>query len=259
MLRHSRIDNHSLFFQAQCNMIKSHPKPPNICEDGMRKGQFSGELNELKADNSLYHMKQYGCMCWNLNSEEQISKCFRRVGVERYDQAIKWVHALPYGRNSDRANYRLIFSELKGSCSTKHAALAALAKENGFPVRLKVAICKLDTYLEPKVAPLLDRLGISFFPEAHCYLQTNELQIDVTFPDQSATLKAEILEAHTILPEEIGDYKVKIHQNYLRKWFYRENLDQRFSFDEIWQLREEWISSLSKRTTNYSQFSRRGC
>ncbi|MFC2049163.1 hypothetical protein ACFLR2_00615 [Chlamydiota bacterium] len=183
---------------------------------------------------------------WSLKASGPVSTAFRAKGIDDLGHALRWVHSLPYGRNSNRENYMLIFSELRGTCSTKHAALAALALENGFPIKLQMTICKLDTKLDPKVLPLLDRLGVSFFPEAHCYLEYEDQQIDITFPDQAPTLKVETLEVHTIRPEDIGDHKLPIHQEYLKKWLHAKNLDQRFSFEEVWQLREEWIHSLNQ-------------
>jgi hypothetical protein len=182
---------------------------------------------------------------WPFNASGPVSNALRAMGIENFGQALEWVHSLPYKRNSDRANYILIFSELKGTCSTKHAALAALGLENGFPIKLQMAICKLDTKLEPKVLPLLNKLKCDFFPEAHCFLQYEDQQIDITFPDQSPHLRMEILELHTIKSEDIGDYKLSIHQEYLKKWLHIKGLDYKFSFEEIWQMREKWIHLLS--------------
>ena len=126
-----------------------------------------------------------------------VSAAFRQQGINNFSEGLKWTHSLPYGRNSDRANYMLIFQELVGTCSTKHAPLAALANENGIQIKLQMAICKLDVNLEPKASSLLEMMEIDFFPEAHCYLQYEDQNIDITFPNQSPTLKIEIIEAQT--------------------------------------------------------------
>jgi len=174
-----------------------------------------------------------------------VSGAFRKHGVNLLSGALEWAHQLPYGRNSDRADYMLIFSEGCGTCSTKHAVLAALCRENGIEAQLQVAICKLDTELDPNVASFLDGLGISFFPEAHCYLRYADRDIDVTFPDQPSTLKAKVLQSFPIGPEQIGQHKLTLHYEYLAHWLVEQKLDKRFTFDEVWRLREEWIASLS--------------
>ena len=106
-------------------------------------------------------------------------------------------------------------------------------------------ICRLDIQRIPRISNFLDKLSVDFFPEAHCYLQYAGQNIDVTFPDQPTVLKAEVLHTYPIQPEQIGSYKWSLHQKYLHCWFEEQKLDQRFTFDEVWQLREEWIASLS--------------
>lgn len=169
---------------------------------------------------------------WTFRSCGAVTQAFYEKGIENFDQALKWVHRLPYGRNSNRSHYHLIFSELRGTCSTKHAALAALALENAFPIQLKMAICKIEV-------PWLS----CYFPEAHCYLQYQNQTIDVTFPLDPPTLKYELLEVRTITPDDIAERKNAIHQDYLRKWVEGRG----FTFEEVWQKREAWIiQSLAK-------------
>lgn len=174
-----------------------------------------------------------------------VSAAFQRKRVDSFAEALEWTHQLRYARNSRRGDYMLIFSEERGTCSTKHAALATLCRENGVEVQLQVAICKLDVELDSSVTGFLDALGAEFFPEAHCYLRYASNDIDVSFPEQSPTLKAKVLEHRTIEPEQIGDHKLAIHHEYLRRWLVETALDKRFTFDEVWRLREEWIARLS--------------
>lgn len=169
-----------------------------------------------------------------------VSKEFRAKNIHAFSDALKWVHVLPYGRNSDRADYMRIFSENCGTCSTKHAALAALCKENNIDAELKLGICRLDS----NVAPFLKKLGVDYFPEAHCYLKYQGQDFDVTFPEQSSVLKEKILVDYSIEPNEIGINKVKLHHEYICRWMKEYELDVKFSFDQVWKLREEWIASL---------------
>ncbi len=157
-----------------------------------------------------------------ISADGPVSLAFRKLGIHNFEEGVKWVHALPYGRNSDRANYMLIFSERRGTCSTKHAALAKLGQENGFAVKLWLSIC------------------VHHIPEAHCYLEVEGRMIDVTFPNQSRDLKMEIIKSYTIQPEDIGARKLNIHQTFLRGWA----KDKGMAFEEMWKAREEWISSL---------------
>jgi len=190
-------------------------------------------------------MPFYPVTTFPIESNGPISRAFRHQGINSFLKAVEWTHKLPYGRNSDRKNTMQMFDEGRGTCSTKHALLAALCSENGVQTELMLAICKLNRQLEPKVASLLDQLGVDFFPEAHCYLRYEGHDIDITFPDQPPILKAEVLQTHTIHPEQIGDHKMALHKDYLRNWLRDQQPKSRFSFEEVWRLREDWIRSLS--------------
>lgn len=171
-----------------------------------------------------------------------VSQAFLKQGAFTFLKALKWVHELPYGRNSNRGDFLLIFKEFKGACSTKHAALAALCKENQQRAQLMLALCKLNTDLDPKVSSFLDSLGVDYFPEAHTYLHYQGLDLDVTFKDQPPYLKVEVLKSIFLEPSQIGDYKVHLHQQYVQSWMKEKKLQ--LSFDQLWKLREEWIFSL---------------
>lgn len=173
-----------------------------------------------------------------------VTESYRGQNVHTLAEAINWTHRLRYRRNSRRDDYLLIFTEKQGTCSTKHAALAALCRENDIDGQLMLAICKLTTQLDPRATEFLRTLNVDYFPEAHCYLRYREDDIDVTFPRQSTALKVEILQQHRIEPEQIGDHKVALHHAYLQHWMAAQGIDQRFSFDEIWAMREAWITSL---------------
>lgn len=192
-----------------------------------------------------FHFLKHDDLDWVIKEDAgPISKEFYRKNLCKFSDALEWVHALPYGRNSNRENYTLIFSENRGTCSTKHAALAALCKENHVDAELKMAICQLDTQLDSNVAPFLKVLDIDYFPEAHCYLKYGKQGVDVTFPDQKPVLKAKILVDYSISPHEIGIKKTMLHHEYIRQWIKENRIDEHFSFDQVWKWREEWIASL---------------
>ena len=79
------------------------------------------------------------------------------------------MHSLPYGRNSDRSDWRLILKEGRGTCSTKHALLADLARENLRHVVPVLGVYDVDEGNTPGIGTVLERHGIPCVPEAHCY------------------------------------------------------------------------------------------
>src|SRR5580692_6589030 len=86
-----------------------------------------------------------------LRTATPISDGFRQVGCNSYRSAARYLCELPYGRNSDRSDFRLVLPEGRGTCSTKHALLAALAIEQHLPVSLVIGIYDMTEENTPGV------------------------------------------------------------------------------------------------------------
>src|SRR5262245_37335349 len=87
------------------------------------------------------------------------SEAFLRAGCKTYRSAARTLHALPYGRNSDREDFRLVLIEQRGTCSTKHALLAALALEQQLDVALTIGIYDMSERNTPGVGRVLAAHG----------------------------------------------------------------------------------------------------
>lgn len=53
---------------------------------------------------------------------------FEAAGIHDFAAAARHVLTLPYGRITDRNKLRLVLEESRGTCTTKHALLAVLAR-----------------------------------------------------------------------------------------------------------------------------------
>ena len=169
---------------------------------------------------------------------------FRALGVEDFRVAAGYVRDLPYGRNADRSDWGLVLAEGRGTCSTKHALLAALAREHGADdVELRLGVYLMDGTNTPAVAGVLDGGGLAGLPEAHCYLAYRGERVDVTGAGSSAV--PGFLREETIEPGQIGAYKVQEHREFLRAWASERGLDA----ERVWRVREECIGALSARET----------
>jgi hypothetical protein len=167
------------------------------------------------------------------------------LGLEDYRAAARFVHQLPYGRNADRANFRLLLPERRGTCSTKHALLAALAIEQRLAIRLTLGIYEMRERNTPGIGAVLEKHGLTSVPEAHCYLIYNGTRIDVTRAAVSPTEPvAHFLHEETIAPEQIGEYKIAMHRAWMREWVARQMPHR--NWEEIWRIREECIAALSE-------------
>ena len=164
--------------------------------------------------------------------------------ISTYWDAISYVHRLKYGRNQDRANYRFVLEEEKGTCSTKHALLAALSQELEVPLKLTMGIFLMNEQNTPGIGQVLDKYNLTEIPEAHCYLKYDKKTLDITFPN---SVKFEciypIAQEIVIRPEQIGPPKIKFHQQFMLKWL--KSIPY-LDFQTAWQAREECIAILAK-------------
>ncbi len=174
------------------------------------------------------------------------SAAFRRMGCTSYRTAARYVHELPYGRNSDRADYRLVLTEERGTCSTKHALLAAVAREQNLPVSLTVGIYDMAEANTPGVGRVLRAHGLESVPEAHCYLTTSGHRIDLTRSGVNPrTAIARLHGEWTLDPEQIGAHKIELHHLALQEWL-RERPELSLTFEELWSVREACIRALGE-------------
>jgi hypothetical protein len=176
-----------------------------------------------------------------------ITASFLARSIGDFQAAARYLHSLPYGRNTNRATYRLVLDEERGTCSTKHALLAELAREQQLPVALTLGIYAMHKRNTPGVGPVLEEYDLSFIPEAHCYLTYAKARIDITRSGvESGEPITQFLHEETITPAQIGEYKVGLHQKFLRTWLVNEKGAIGRTFEEIWKIREECIAALTQ-------------
>ena len=163
-----------------------------------------------------------------------------------FEELIEKVKNIPYGRNSNRTDFSLVISENKGTCSSKHAFLKNFAVKNNIAnVKLFIGIFNMNESNTPKIFPLLTRNNLNFIPEAHCYLKINETPLDVTTSESFYDkIKEDIVEEVSIEPNQVADFKVEYHQNFLKNWIIENQIP--FTFEEIWNIREKCIQKLSE-------------
>jgi hypothetical protein len=171
-----------------------------------------------------------------------VGREFVALGISSYREATRHVRSLPYGRNSDRSDWRLVLSEARGTCSTKHALLADLANENGRHVALVLGIYEMDELNTPGVGTVLKRHGIPRVPEAHCYLAHEGARVDLTGEGRGVERIESFVHEEEIEPRQIGEYKVQAHREFVRRWAAERGLDPGY----VWRVREECIAALEE-------------
>lgn len=176
-----------------------------------------------------------------------VSAAFLGLRIDDFRRAAQYVRNLPYGRNAATSDILAVLNERKGTCSTKHALLKALAGEQGLPIRLMLGIYEMDARNTPGIGHVLEEHHLPCIPEAHCYLVHQERRIDVTrnLDDREFEPIATFLIEEEITTEQIGEYKRRRHQAFMRQWLHRRALLD-FDFDQLWRIREQCIAALSR-------------
>ena len=164
--------------------------------------------------------------------------------IMTFQETINLVKQIPYGRNSNRENFSLVISENKGTCSSKHAYLKDYADKNNIPnVKLFIGIYKMNEQ-NTKIGNILTENNIDYIPEAHCYLKIDGKTVDLTTNESDFNkIKSYLLEEIEIEPFQVADFKVDYHQKFIKDWLSESN--SKFTFDEIWEIREKCIQQLS--------------
>ena len=181
---------------------------------------------------------------FKLAKKKGLSKLCLDRGLRTYSQICEYVKQLPYGRNSNKNDLSLVLSEQKGTCSTKHAFLAKIAQENTFEnMSLFIGIYKMNNLNTSGIGNILQNHNLEYIPEAHNYLRCNDTILDFTSSKEFSFEEALIYEER-ILPEQISNYKVNLHQSFIKSWIVENTIP--YSFEKIWNIREQCILNLSQ-------------
>lgn len=180
-----------------------------------------------------------------LTNADELTTLVKTKQIHTWNELLTVVQQLPYGRNKNREDFSLVLKEQKGTCSSKHALLKKLADLNGIGgVKLVIGMYKMNKFNTPKIGNLLDGSGLEYIPEAHCYLEINNQRIDITATDSGIEqLMNDVLFETEIEPEQVNEFKVQFHRNYLKRWLYEQGIQM--SLETVWEIREKCINSLS--------------
>lgn len=190
---------------------------------------------------------------FDIKSNLPISKLFLERQIKTFGEACEFIKNLPYSRNENKDDLTTVFTDNCGTCSTKHALLRQLARENNANhIRLKLGIFKMTKDNTPEVSTTLQQHHLPYIPEAHNYLKIDEEIIDCTKPNSSKDdFIADLLIEIEIEPNQITNFKVSYHQSFLKNWLLN-NPNISLSLDDIWIIREKCIMDLSL-STNFKR------
>ena len=97
----------------------------------------------------------------------------------------------------------------------------------------------------PGVGRVLQKYGLSYIPEAHCYLRYQGERIDVTGVPPGGEPIERFLHEEVITVDQIGAYKNELHRIFLADWIRRTDEARGRGLEDVWSIREECIAALS--------------
>ena len=179
---------------------------------------------------------------FDIISTEICSQSFLKLGIKDFHSACSFVLNLPYERISDSTDFMLVLKEKKGTCSSKHSLLARLSEENNQPeIELIMGLFLMSPETHPVLYEFFKGKQYTVIPEAHCYLRYKSIRYDFTSSANSMSkIENKIIREQRIEPHQTGEWKVKIHQEYLGKWLNRHS-ELNITLEEIWKDREQCI------------------
>lgn len=180
-----------------------------------------------------------------INSTGPLSTQFLARNIRTFKEAALFIRQLPHGRNNDKSDLESVFLEGQGTCSTKHALLKQLAHESNFEgLRLIMGLFKMNGKNTPAISRTLKENKLDYIPEAHCYLKYRELILDYTKQNsKAADFIADLIEETEITSNQITDFKINYHKQYLMAWL--KTGEHNLTLNDLWTIREQCIRDLA--------------
>lgn len=173
--------------------------------------------------------------------KKNIGNQFLKHHIYTIKDAFFSIKNMPYGRNKKRDQYLDVFINQQGTCTTKHSLLVALAIETNIKMTLFSGIYYLTAKNTPEITSILTHYKLKEIPEAHCFIQYNDLYFDITTKNAAACL--DIVDIVQLDINAIYPKKDLFHKQFIEKWVQDQHINYRP--EDIWTIREECISALS--------------
>jgi hypothetical protein len=116
----------------------------------------------------------------HLSNAGIISAKFLSLGIKSFIQACQYVQEIPYGYNSNRDDLMILFKENKGTCTTKHAVIATLAKELNLSIEKSIGIYAMTEEMVTGTDEILKKFHLPYVPMIHCFLVCGEYRVDLS-------------------------------------------------------------------------------
>lgn len=175
-----------------------------------------------------------------------VSAEFLRIGIATFAEACRFAADLPYAYNSDRDDLLILFKERMGTCTTKHAVIATLARELDLPVCKQVGIYAMTEALVTGTQAILVRYGLPYLPMVHCFLAYGDFRVDLT--EGNANGKNGPIDTFLYVREVVADISAKaeyrLYRDAVKKLLEQREELRGIALKRILQAREEGLVCL---------------
>jgi len=175
-----------------------------------------------------------------------VSERFSALGIGSFHRACRYVHELPYGYNSNRDDQMTLFMEQMGSCTTKHAVIASLAKELGLPVGKHIGIYAMSESIVSGTDQILEHYGLPYLPMIHCFLVHDRYRVDLTEGNRNGKNRPldDFLHTEPVTPTIPAKEEYLKYRNALKDLLTRREELKGIEMKTILHAREEGITLL---------------
>ena len=170
---------------------------------------------------------------------------FIQKGIHSFHEACQFIASQVLNANYTVANREDQKIDGPLSNAAKHSILAKIAEENfQDEIELVAGIFMMSSETHPEFQTFLDSYKLITIPEIHCYLRYKGERFDFSSNAPKLPLiEKKITREQRIEPHQIGEWRMEIHKDYLKRWISRKpEINQ--SFEEIYSKRNEFYKTL---------------
>lgn len=175
-----------------------------------------------------------------------VSAEFLKLDINRFVDACRYVHELPYGYNTDRDDLMILFKENKGTCTSKHAVIASLAEELGLPIVKNVGIYAMTEEIVTGTNDILTKYDLPYVPMVHCFLAFGEYRVDLSEGNNNGKNRSieEFLFTQQVDPNISAKDEYLLYRNVLQEQILPRTEMQGVDIRQILHAREEGLALL---------------
>jgi hypothetical protein len=182
----------------------------------------------------------------SISNAGKISAKFLNLGINRFIDACRYVHELPYGYNSDRDDLMILFKENKGTCTTKHAVIVTLAEEMNLPIEKHMGIYAMTEEIVTGTKEILKKYNLLYVPMVHCYLVYSDYRVDLSEGNKNGKTRSieDFLYTQRVEPNISAKNEYLLYRNALKDHILTRKEMKGVDIKQILHAREEGLKQL---------------